>query len=44
MDGIRRMQGGFNTVQGMLNMPNNIITGAIRAGLPRLCSGGTERR
>lgn len=33
MDGIRRMQGGFNTVQGMLNMPNNIITGAIRAGV-----------
>lgn len=33
MDGIRRMQGGFNTAQGMLNMPNNIITGAIRAGV-----------
>jgi hypothetical protein len=33
MDGIRRMQGGFNTIQGMLNMPNNIITGAIRAGV-----------
>lgn len=33
IDGIRRMQGGFNTVQGMLNMPNNIITGAIRAGV-----------
>ena len=33
MGGIRRLQGGFNTVQGMLNMPNNIITGAIRAGV-----------
>ena len=33
IEGIRRMQGGFNTVQGMLNMPNNIITGAIRAGV-----------
>ena len=33
MGGIRRMQGGFNTIQGMLNMPNNIITGAIRAGV-----------
>lgn len=33
MGGIRRLQGGFNTVQGMLNMPNNIITGAIRAGM-----------
>lgn len=33
MGGIRRLQGGFNTVQGMLNMPNNVITGAIRAGV-----------
>lgn len=33
IDGIRRMQGGFNTIQGMLNIPNNIITGAIRAGV-----------
>lgn len=33
IEGIRRMQGGFNTVQGMLNMPNNIIIGAARAAV-----------
>lgn len=30
LDGIRRMQGGLNTIQSMLNIPNHAITGGIK--------------
>lgn len=30
MDGIRRMQGGFNTVQSMINLPNHAIVGGLK--------------